>query len=280
MKPSPGYRVFRVVVLTALAAFALFPLYTLVGASVTPANRVQLGFEWIPRQMSLRPYIDMWHTIDLARYLVNSTIVSLAVTVIGLFIGVLAAYAICRYRFVGKRTLLYSILVTQTFPGILFLLPLFVLYVSLQRSFGIQLVGSYKGLIITYLSFSLPFCVWLLASYFSTIARDAEEAAMTDGCSRLGAFFRITLPMAAPGVLAVGVFTFIGAWSEVMFASVLTNASTRTLPIGFELFKNSKGIVQWNELMAAALVISAPVVAAFLWLQRFFVRGLSAGSVK
>ena len=103
---------------------------------------------------------------------------------------------------------------------------------------------------------------------------------MTDGCGQISAFFRITLRMAAPGVLAVGVLTFIGCWSEVMFASVLTNEQTRTLPIGFELFKNGHGVVQWNQLMAAALTISVPVVVAFLWLQRFFVQGISAGSVK
>lgn len=275
-----SYRVLRTTVLCLLAAFALFPLYTLVTASIEPAAQVQVGFQWIPSHVSLSAYVDMWSTIDLMRYLLNSTIVSLVTTAVSLLLGVLAAFAICRFSFLGKRVALYSILITQTFPGVLFLLPLFVLYVSLQRATGIGLDGTLTGLIVTYLSFSLPFCIWLLVGYLATVPRETEEAAMTDGCGALEAFFRITLRIAAPGVLAVGVFTFIGCWSEVMFASVLTNEQTRTLPIGFELFKNSHGIVQWNQLMAAALTISVPVVVGFLWLQRYFVRGLSAGSVR
>ena len=280
MRPSLSYRVLRMTVLCLLAVFALFPLYTLVTASIEPAAQVQVGFEWIPSHVSLSAYVDMWSTIDLMRYLLNSTIVSVVTTAVSLLLGVLAAFAICRFSFLGKRVALYSILITQTFPGVLFLLPLFVLYVSLQRATGVGLDGTLTGLIVTYLSFSLPFCVWLLVGYLATVPRETEEAAMTDGCGALEAFFRITLRIAAPGVLAVGVFTFIGCWSEVMFASVLTNEQTRTLPIGFELFKNSHGIVQWNQLMAAALTISVPVVVGFLWLQRYFVRGLSAGSVR
>lgn len=280
MRPSLSYRVLRTTVLSLLAVFALFPLYTLVTASIEPAAQVQVGFEWIPSHVSLSAYVDMWSTIDLMRYLLNSTIVSLVTTAVSLLLGVLAAFAICRFSFLGKRVALYSILITQTFPGVLFLLPLFVLYVSLQRATGVGLDGTLTGLIVTYLSFSLPFCIWLLVGYLATVPRETEEAAMTDGCGALEAFFRITLRIAAPGVLAVGVFTFIGCWSEVMFASVLTNEQTRTLPIGFELFKNSHGIVQWNQLMAAALTISVPVVVGFLWLQRYFVQGLSAGSVR
>ena len=280
MRPSLSYRVLRTTVLSLLAVFALFPLYTLVTASIEPAAQVQVGFQWIPSHVSLSAYVDMWSTIDLMRYLLNSTIISLVTTAVSLLLGVLAAFAICRFSFLGKRVALYSILITQTFPGVLFLLPLFVLYVSLQRATGVGLDGTLTGLIVTYLSFSLPFCIWLLVGYLATVPRETEEAAMTDGCGALEAFFRITLRIAAPGVLAVGVFTFIGCWSEVMFASVLTNEQTRTLPIGFELFKNSHGIVQWNQLMAAALTISVPAVVGFLWLQRYFVRGLSAGSVR
>lgn len=280
MRPSLSYHVVRATVLSLLAAFSLFPLYTLVTASIEPASQVQVGFEWIPSHVSLSAYVDMWTTIDLMGYLINSTIVAFITTAVSLLVGVLAAFAICRFRFLGKRLVLYSILITQTFPGVLFLLPLFVLYVSLQRATGIALDGTLTGLILTYLSFALPFCIWLLVGYLATVPRETEEAAMTDGCGALEAFFRITLRIAAPGVLAVGVFTFIGCWSEVMFASVLTNEQTRTLPIGFELFKNSHGVVQWNQLMAAALTISVPVVVGFLWLQRYFVRGLSAGSVR
>ena len=280
MRPSTTYRIVRVAALTCLTLFALFPLYTMVIASVSSSEQIQLGFSWLPNGVSLSPYVDMWQTIDLLHYLINSTIVSLATTVISVILGLLAGYSICRHRFVGKGTVLHSVMITQTFPGILFLLPLFVLYVAIDRTLGLTLIGGYVGLVITYLSFSLPFCIWLLVGYLASVPVDTEEAAMTDGCGRLEAFFRITLRMAAPGVLAVAVFTFISAWSEVLFASVLTNEQTRTLPIGFQLFKNAHGVVQWNQLMAASLTISVPVVLVFLWLQRYFVRGLSAGSEK
>ncbi len=279
-KASFTYRAVRFAVLAALLVFTLFPLYTMLVTSLEPASRAQTGFSWIPQEMTVSAYSQMWHTIDLARYLVNSTIVSLATTVVCLFFGVLAAQAVVRYRFFGKRVLLDLVLITQTLPGVIFLLPLFVLFVSLQRVSGIALIGSLLGLGITYLSFSLPFCIWLLIGYLGTVPKETEEAALTDGCGRLEAFFRITLRIAAPGVLAVGVFTFISCWSEVMFASVLTTEQSRTLPIGFQLFKNAHGVVQWNQLMAAAITVSVPIVVVFLWLQRYFVRGLSAGSVK
>ena len=280
MRPSRTFRSIRAVVLGGLTMFAVFPLYTMVMASLTDPIQIQLGFDWLPNGLSLDAYVKMWQTIDLLQYLVNSTIVAAATTVLSVFIGLLAGYAITRHRFRGKGSVLHSVMITQTFPGILFLLPLFILYVSIDRAVGLTLVGSYAGLIITYLSFSLPFCIWLLVGYLASVAIDTEEAAMTDGCGRLEAFFRITLRMAAPGILAVGVFTFISAWSEVLFASVLTNQETRTLPIGFQLFKNGRGVVEWNQLMAASLTISVPVVIVFLWLQRYFVRGLSAGSEK
>ena len=280
MRPSTSFRIVRAVVLGGLALFAILPLYTMVIASVTDSNEIKLGFQWLPSGLSLRPYSDMWGTIDLLRFLVNSATVSTVTTVLSVVIGLLAAHAITRHRFVGKGTMLYSVMITQTFPGILFLLPLFILYVSIGRTIGVTLVGSYLGLVLTYLSFSLPFAIWLLVGFLSGIPVDTEEAAMTDGCGRLEAFFRITLRLAVPGILAVAVFTFISAWSEVLFASVLTSEQTRTLPIGFQLFKNGHGVVEWNQLMAASLTVSLPVVLAFLWLQRYFVRGLSAGSEK
>ena len=278
MRPGRTFRIARALVLTGLTAFAIFPLYTMLLASVTDSTEIQLGFKWLPSQVTLRPYVDMWSTIALLKYLWNSTLVAVVTTFFSILMGVLAAYAIVRYRFYGKGAILQSVIVTQTFPGIVFLLPLFILYVTVNRAFGITLVGSYLGLVVTYLSFSLPFCIWLLIGYLETIPVDTEEAAMTDGCGRLEAFLRITLPMAAPGILAVGVFTFLSAWSEVLFASVLTSEATRTVPIGFQLFKNGHGVVQWNQLMAASITVSVPIVVAFLWLQRYFVRGLSAGS--
>jgi len=165
------------------------------------------------------------------------------------------------------------------FPGILFLLPLFVIFVNLEKSTGIALYGSYLGLIITYLTFSLPFSIWMLVGYFNSIPRELEQAAMVDGATPLGALFRILIPVSRPGIVAVAIFAFITAWGEVLFASVLTTDSTRTLAIGLRNYA-SQSNVYWNQLMAASIVISAPVVIAFLALQRYIVGGLTAGGVK
>jgi multiple sugar transport system permease protein len=206
-------------------------------------------------------------------------IVSVSATVLSVAVAIFAAYAISRYRFRGRSAFTLTVLATQMFPGILFLLPLFVIFVNLERATGIALYGNYLGLIVTYLTFSLPFSIWMLVGYFNSIPRELEEAAMTEGASPLGALFRILLPISRPGIVAVAIFAFITAWGEVLFASVLTTDSTRTLAIGLRNYA-SQSNVYWNQLMAAAIVVSAPVVIAFLALQRYIVGGLTAGGVK
>jgi multiple sugar transport system permease protein len=183
------------------------------------------------------------------------------------------------YRFSGRGVFSLIVLSTQMFPGILFLLPLFVIYVNLERALGIQLYGSYAGLIITYLTFALPFSIWMLVGYFDSIPRELEQAAMVDGTTALGALFRVLVPVSMPGIVAVAIFAFMTAWGEVLFASVLTDDATRTLAVGLRNYAIQSN-VYWNQLMAAAIVVSIPVVAGFLALQRYLVQGIAAGGVK
>ena len=265
--------------LAILGFVVLFPLYTIVITSIKPLGDVRQPFTWIPSHVTLQPYVDIWHTIPLGHYFLNSVIVSVCATVASVTIAIFAAYAISRYRFRGRTAFTLTVLATQMFPGILFLLPLFVIFVNLERSTGIELYGSYLGLIITYLTFSLPFSIWMLTGYFNSIPRELEEAAMVDGATPLGALFRILIPVSRPGIVAVAIFAFITAWGEVLFASVLTTDDTRTLAIGLRNYA-SQSNVYWNQLMAAAIVISAPVVIAFLALQRYIVGGLTSGGVK
>jgi multiple sugar transport system permease protein len=149
----------------------------------------------------------------------------------------------------------------------------------LERALGIQLYGSYAGLIITYLTFALPFSIWMLVGYFDSIPRELEQAAMVDGTTALGALFRVLVPVSMPGIVAVAIFAFITAWGEVLFASVLTDDATRTLAVGLRNYAIQSN-VYWNQLMAAAIVVSIPVVAGFLALQRYLVQGIAAGGVK
>ncbi|MCX4585410.1 carbohydrate ABC transporter permease [Streptomyces sp. NBC_01481] len=269
----------RRIVLSFLTAFALLPVYVMLSSSLKPLQDVSGTFRWIPSGLTIRPYIDIWHTVPLARYFLNSLIVAGAATVLSVVIAVFAAYAVSRYRFRGKRVFTVTVLSTQMFPGILFLLPLFLIFVNVGNSTGIALYGSRGGLILTYLTFSLPFSIWMLIGYFDSIPRDLDEAAMVDGCGALGALFRVVVPAAVPGIVAVAVYAFMTAWGEVLFASVMTNDTTRTLSVGLKGYATQND-VYWNQVMAASLVVSVPVVAGFLLLQRYLVAGLTAGAVK
>lgn len=279
MRESRGFRVFRALTVTVLGVFSVVPLYIMVSTSVKPLADVANDFTWLPSTITFRPYVDMWTTVPLAHYFVNSLVVSTVSTGLSVIIAVFAGYAVSRFRFPGRSLFTGIVLSTQMFPGILFLLPLFLIFVNLNRVTGIQFIGSPVGLIITYLTFSLPFSIWMLAGYFEGVPRELDEAAMVDGSGRVGALLRVVLPAAAPGVVAVAIFGFMTAWGEVLFASVMTTAQNRTLAVGLEQY-SSLTTVYWNQIMAASILVSVPVVVGFLLLQRFFVAGLTAGAVK
>ncbi len=277
--PPPSFVWTRRIVLTLLAVFAALPVYVMVSSSVKPLQDVTSTFRWIPAHLTLRPYVDIWRTVPLARYFVNSLIVSSAAAGISVIVAIFAAYAVSRYSFRGRRIFTVTVLSTQMFPGILFLLPLFLIYVSIGNATGIALYGSRAGLILTYLTFSLPFSIWMLAAYFDSIPRGLDEAALVDGAGPLRALLRIVVPAAFPGIITVTIYAFMTAWGEVLFASIMTNDTTRTLAVGLRDY-STQNDVYWNQIMAASLVVSVPVVAGFLLLQRFLVAGLTAGAVK
>jgi multiple sugar transport system permease protein len=279
MSESAAVKWFRRITLILIAAFALFPVFIILETTVKPLADVQNTFQWIPTHITFSPYVQIWTTIPLLHYFVDSVIVSVSSTMVAVLLAIFAGYAISRFEFRGRKIFSLAVLSTQMFPGILFLLPLYLIYVNVGQAVGISLYGSYLGLIITYLTFALPFAVWMLAGFFSSIPRDIEEAALVDGSSHWGALFRIVLPVARPGIVAVSVFAFMTAWGEVLFASVLTTSSTRTLAIGLQEYA-TQGNTDWNQLMAASVVVSLPVVIGFLALQRYLVRGLTSGSVK
>ncbi|MEU3990323.1 carbohydrate ABC transporter permease [Streptomyces platensis] len=269
----------RRIFLTALTGFVLLPVYVMLSSSLKPLEDVSGAFRWLPSELTVRPYLDIWHTVPLARYFLNSLIVAGSATVCSVLVAVFAAYAVSRYHFRGKRIFTVTVLSTQMFPGILFLLPLFLLYVNIGNTTGVALYGSRGGLVLTYLTFSLPFSIWMLTGYFTSVPRELDEAAYVDGCGPLGALFRVVVPAALPGIIAVAVYAFMTAWGEVLFASVMTNDTTRTLSVGLQGYATQND-VYWNQVMAASLVVSVPVVAGFLLLQRYLVAGLTAGAVK
>lgn len=275
-----SFKLFRWVVLTVVTLFTVVPLYVMVTSAIKPLSAVTGRFEWFPSRPTLQPFIDMWTTIPLAQYFVNSLVVCLSAMAFSVVIATFAAYAISRYRFRGRRLFSGIVLSTQMFPGVLFLLPLFIIFVNIDRVTGFTFLYQTRlGLILTYLTFTLPFSIWMLAGYFDEIPRELDESARVDGTTAMGALFRVVLPVATPGIVAVGVYSFMTAWGEILFASVMTNAESRTLAVGLQAYSTEVN-VYWNQVMAASLVVSLPVVVVFLLLQRYFVSGLAAGSIK
>jgi multiple sugar transport system permease protein len=280
MTEARSFRIFRYIVVTVLVIFTAVPFYVMITSAVKPLGDVQGDFRWWPSHATLRPFVDIWSTVPLAKYFFNSLFVCVIATLFSVIIAIFAAYAISRHRFRGRTTFTAAVLSTQMFPGILFLLPLFLIFVNIDKALGFTLMYQTRfGLIVTYLTFTLPFSIWMLASYLDGIPKDLDEAAKVDGTGDLGALFRVVLPAARPGVVAVAVYAFMTSWGEILFASVMTNDSTKTLSIGLQYYSTQIN-VYWNQVMAASLVVSVPVVVGFLLLQRYLVAGLTQGAVK
>jgi multiple sugar transport system permease protein len=282
MRDSLSFRVVRAIVLTVLAAFVVVPVYVAVTSAFKPLGAIEgSSFQWWPSHFTVEAFIRVWPDLSLGLGFRNSLIVMAGTTLIATPIAVAAAFAISRYIFPGRKPLLLVMMSTQVFPGLLFLIPLYLIYFKIQTATGIQFIGSYQGLIITYLSFTLPLSTWILVGIMRRFPRDLEEAAMIDGLSEIRAFVRIVLPSMTGAIVAVAMFACITAWSELLFASVLTNGSTQTLPIALSsVVAAPSEVVRWNELMAGAIYASVPILVVFYLLQRQFVAGITAGATK
>jgi multiple sugar transport system permease protein len=234
---------------------------------------------WIPTTITLEQYYRLLSpTGDVGgqflRYMWNSIWVSTATTVIGVAIAVPAAYAFSRFRFPGRKLLFFSVLFRNMFPAVVFLMPLFIM----MRF--IHLVNTQSSLILTYLTFGLPLSIWLLKGFYDNIPIELEQAARIDGATRFQAFVRVIMPLSAPGIIATAIYSFITAWNEYVYALTFLNDDSKlTLPVGLQRFFTEYA-TNWPGLMAASFIMSVPVVALFLVLQKYFVRALTEGAVK
>lgn len=280
MHESSGFKVLRVVILAFLTIFTATPLYVMLSTSVKPLSDVQRAFSWIPVNFTLQPFIDMWSTVRLADYFINSFIVAGIASTLSVLIALVAGYATSRFVFRGRSIFSGAILSTQMIPGILFLLPLFLIFVNIDKVLGFEFLYQTRfGLIIVFMTFTLPFSIYMFANYLNGIPKDLDEAARVDGCSILATLFKVIVPTAIPGIVAVWVYSFMQAWGEILFASQLTDNDTATLAIGLQNYATQVD-VYWNQIMAASLTVSVPIVLGFMLLQKYFVAGLTAGSVK
>ena len=267
----------------------LFPIYWLVISSLKIESEVRIN-NLIPTVLAWSNYSEAFKQAPLARFFKNSALISLSAMILSVIIATLAGYAFSRFRFPGRKLFGTSVLLTQMFPGVLFLLPYFLIFSSFQKTsfckfLNLKFIGSeiYGGniilLIFTYIAFVLPFAIWIVKGFIDSIPVDLDLSAEIDGCTRFQAFRKVVLPSAIPGIITVAILAFMKGWNEVLFSSVLTNPMTRTVALGISDYRNQE-MVQWNVTMAAGVMISIPVIIFFTLLQRYMVSGLTAGSVK
>jgi len=224
-------------------------------------------------------YSDMWKNVNFGLYLKNSVIICGFTMFFAMILATFAAYSLSRFRFPGSDFFSNAILATQMIPMIMYLIPIYIMFVRFTLMTGIPVKGTYPGIVLIYSAWFLPFSIWILRGFFAAIPVELEEAALIDGCSRLRVFWHVALPLALPGIVATGIYIFLQAWDELMFAWVLTNADTMTIPVGIRLFVGNYQN-RFDLMMAAATVATLPVVVLFFLLQRHIVRGLTAGAVK
>ena len=265
----------------AVVVVSLLPIAWMLLSSLRHHSDIASGAQ-LDAGLGLRfeNYRDIWINVDFFNYFRNSLIVCGLTTLISTACALCAAYALARFRFRGSNAFSLSITVTQVVPGMLFFLPLYMLYRDMGESWGLTMLDSIHGLVFLYVALFTPACIWIMRGFFVAIPRELEDAAVMDGCSRFGAFVRIVLPISAPGIIATATFVFLLAWDELFFAWVLTSSSdVQTIPVGIRLFI-SQFQHRYDLMMAAGAVSTLPVLLAFFAGQRYFVKGLAAGAVK
>lgn len=252
-----------------------FPFYFMILTSLRSQKDVyNKATMLMPGNLILDNFGQVLGKTDMTRWLANSVVVGVVSSAIALVIGILAAYSLARLKFFGSNTLARSVLFMYLIPGSLLFIPLYLIIANLG------LLNSLWALILSYQTFNVPFCAWMLLGYFRTIPMELEDAARIDGCGRMGVLMRIILPLSAPGIVTAFIFSFTNSWNEFLYAAVMAQRSElRTIPVGLYSFQIAD-ILLWGQLMAAAILATAPVLILYMLVQRFVVQGLTAGSVK
>lgn len=274
-----SYKKLTKVIVTILlvigAVFAAFPIVWMFCSSLKDNSAV---FSWPPKFIdgtaSLASYIAVLSDSTKVRFFINSYIVSGCVVIATLFVGILAAYAFSRFDFPGKGIFNSLIVSVQAIPPIVLLIPYMGLIVSMK------LFNTYFALILTYLVTTLPYCILMMTGYFNTLSKELDEAVMIDGGSRWRALWSILVPISIPGMVSVGMYTFMQAWNEYLFALALTQTTEmRTVPIGINLLMGQHAY-DWSQMMAMSILGSVPVLVLFVFFQKYFIAGMSSGGVK
>ncbi|MDA8050024.1 MAG: carbohydrate ABC transporter permease [Rhodospirillales bacterium] len=269
-------KIFIGLVALALLSFALLPIVWMCFTSLK--TRAELfgapGRLW-PKVWTFSAYRDVLAHSAFPTYFANSVIVNVLASLITVLLATLAGYSFARFRIRGKSVLMLGILAMQMFPSTVLLIALYVFF----RRF--DLLNTYTALVLSYITHGLPFSVWMMRGFVDAVPVEVEEAAMIDGCRRGGALLRVVVPMMLPGMIAVALFAFLAGWNDLIWALTLTTSpAMRLIPPGFVLTYVGQFETYWNQLMAGSVMVSAPTILVFVFLQRYLVQGLTAGAVK
>lgn len=257
-----------------IAAWSLFPIYWMVISSFRAPNALFTRPSLLPGPFSLESYDTLLQVTDYPVQFRNSLIVASSVVVITIVLSVMIAYAVTRFRVPGKTLIIGTMLYAYMFPPMLLAIPLYGIFVTLG------IADSLIALVIAHCTLTLPLGVWLLWGFFKAMPFELEEAAMVDGCTRLGSFLRVVLPLSLPGIVTVAVFAFLLSWTDYAYALVMISSDTqKTLPVGIASMIGAFDM-RWGEIMAGASLIAAPLFLMFMFLSRYFIQGLSAGAMK
>ncbi|AEF80261.1 carbohydrate ABC transporter permease [Leadbettera azotonutricia] len=279
-KRSIGWNILLGAASLVIIGWTLFPVFWMLSTSFKNPTAVYANPpEIIPKEPSAAGYQRIaTGTVGytpISRFFLNSGIVALATVIIAIIAALLASYALSRLKFAFRKGVMIGVLVTQMFPLVVLLTPLYILY------FRIHLINTYQGLVLAFTAFTLPFCIWMLKSFADTIPQELDEAAIIDGCTRMGILRQILIPLLVPGIIATGVFSFLDAWNNLLFPMTLTtDISMKTLPPGMIMAFGGEFKHDWGGMMAASVLVALPVVLILVFLQRYLVEGLTAGSIK
>ena len=261
-------------VLTALVVlFFVFPIFMIVVTSLkSRVDALAVPPVWLFRPV-FDNYVNIFSENNFDFYFRNSLIIATLGTLAALVIGVPAAYSLARRTFSHEGDVSFWILSQRMMPPIAVIIPMFILLRT------VHLIDTYLGLVVVYMTFNLPFVIWILRGFFQDLPIEIEESAMVDGCTHFGSFWRVAVPLAAPGLAAAAIFSFLFTWNEFLFALILTGRNTATMPVAVQLFMRETGI-DWGRMTAAAVVMMLPTLIFTLFALRYLVRGLTFGAVK
>ncbi len=257
-----------------IAVYSAFPIYWMVVSSLREPTELLTNVSLIPNVLSLESYRNLLELTDYPRHFMNSVIVAVVAVLVTMVFSVMIAYAVTRQRIRGKKLIVGAMLYAYMFPPLLIAIPIFTIFARMGLS------DTLTGLIASHLTLTLPLGVWFLWGFFKSMPFELEEAAMVDGCTRLGAFLRVVLPLALPGLITVAIFSFLLSWTDYTFALVMIGSdANKTLPVGLASMVGSFDL-RWGEIMAGSTLIALPLFAAFALMSQYFIQGLGAGAVK